>query len=116
MATLDLPRKHDVDNSAARDASLTLRRERAAIKTALRAGRVTLTDLMDEPPSAMADVMLIEVLRWARVSSSSRRQLAMLGGWALRDGVNLMLPVGHAPMLARAWVAEHGTYGLRLPT
>ncbi len=91
-------------------ASTAKRRALSAIKAALRRGEVRLEDLMTDPPDLIADVPLIDVIRWTRRDQSATARIAQIGAWAVRDGVNLMQPVGVASQRSRAWVAEYGMH------
>ena len=71
----------------------------------------TLLDWLDEPPAALADVPLLDLLRWTRATGRTVRgqqALVDLNARAVRDGVNLMMPLGRASQRSRKWVAEHG--------
>ena len=85
------------------------RGEIAAIKRDLRSGHLSLRSVMDDPPHELRRCLLIDVIRWARTASNGR-SLAIIGRQALRDNVNLMLPLGDASTRTRAWAAEWGRY------
>lgn len=103
--TLDQPMTALSSAQARRMRLTTLRRD-------LRAGRVSLTDLMLDPPADMENVILSDVLRWLGCGGSSSR-IRSLGKWAVRDSVNLLQTVGEASAFSRAWVAENGLHGLQ---
>lgn len=81
---------------------------RAAVKRDLRSGSLTLATVMQELPDALLDVPLIDIIRWSRHRSTSAA-LSRIGAMAVRDGVNLMIPLGLASQRSRTWVAQNGT-------
>lgn len=83
------------------------RRGMAAVRRKLRTGELTLGDVMAAQPAELNDVLLVDVLRWAR-RCGGKRVAEIVGREALRDQVNLMVPLGRASARSRAWVAEHG--------
>lgn len=96
-----------------RDAGITsniVRTELAGIYRDLRAGITTLDIVLADPPDALKRQLLIDVIRRGTRSSSGRRgtSITLIGRQALKDGVNLMLPVDKASARTRAWVAEYG--------
>ena len=88
-----------------------IRLEVSAVKASLRSGALTLTDVMLDPPAVLADALLIDVIRWTRTKQRRPRSIEEIGRRAVKDGVNLMLPVARASTRTRAWVAEHGGLG-----
>ncbi len=92
-------------------ASIIARRNRAAVRAALRSGTLTLQDAMTSPPPELLRDPLIDVLRHGRgCCRRSPAWMEKLGREAVRDGVNLMVPLGRASARSRAWVAEHGSH------
>ncbi len=86
-----------------------IRRERADLKAAMRDGTVTLDDLLMTPHPAVVDTPLIDVLLWRRRATRMQAPaLARLGERAVRDRVNLLLPVGAASERVRAWCVVNG--------
>lgn len=79
----------------------------AIVKRSLRSGELTLTDAMRDPPRELRHALLIDVIRWTNRTRKTAA-LAYIGRQALRDNVNLMVPLGSASVMSRAWVAEHG--------
>lgn len=105
--TLDQPMTALSSAQARRTRLTELRRD-------LRAGRVSLTDLMLDPPADMENVILSDVLRWLGCNARGRSsRIAVLGRRAMCDGVNLLQTVGEASAFSRAWVAENGLHGLQ---
>lgn len=82
----------------------------AALRQQMRTGQVTLTQVLMDPPEELSGYTILDVLRFPR--STDRYQgsagLTRLGRMALRDGVNLAIPLGEASARTRAWAAEHG--------
>lgn len=94
------------------------RRELGEYRRALRSGAVSIEDAMLNPPEFLRDRLLIDVvrdLRGAGAGSATRSGLAEIGRRAVRDGVNLLLPVGRASLATRAWVAAEATVKLTGP-
>ncbi len=88
------------------------RMAKAGVKARLRSGSLSLADVMNDPPPELARALLIDVIRWTRSYGRGGRGPAIeaLGRHALRDHVNLMVPLGEASQRSRTWVAEHGYY------
>ncbi len=91
-------------------ASTAVRQVRAAYRTALADGSITLEDVMDERPAALHDVMLVDLILWTRSRSRGRRSPAItaIGRMAVAADVNLLLTLGVAGLRSRAWVAANG--------
>jgi len=78
---------------------------RREIRERVRAGDLTLAELLAEPPEAVHGVRLFEPVRWQpRVGW---RAIETLNRQAILNGVNLLLPVGQAGELTRRWVIEN---------
>lgn len=90
--------------------SAAARGRRGEVRRQLRSGELPLGEAMASPPEPLLDAALIDVIRWSRSNRShgSRRSLEVIGRAALRDNVNLMMPLGRASERSRTWVAEHG--------
>lgn len=85
------------------------RSDLATAKRALRDGTLTLHDAMMNPPQALKTVLLIDVIRQIRTQKvRSGAAVQLLGRMAVRDDVNLLVPVGKASPRSREWVARHG--------
>lgn len=80
---------------------------RAELRRQLRRGAVTLADVMETRPPEAADYLLIDIIRWVYYAPR-RANVEEIGRAALRDGVNLMMPLSRASVRSRAWVAVHG--------
>lgn len=98
-----------------RRAHLSLANRRRAevgeARAALRSGALPLEDVMADPPAALAAVALVDVIRWCRSTAPSqgRPAVVQIGQQAVRDDVNLLVPLGEASARSRAWVAQWGT-------
>jgi hypothetical protein len=101
------------DMSAVNARSLEVRRARAAIKTGLRAGTLTLQAALED--AVVADLPLVEVLCWMRGERTRSTGLENVGRDALRVNVNLMMSCGRASVFSRAWVAEQGARARWVP-
>jgi hypothetical protein len=97
-----------------RQAAITLanqaRTNQATVKRNLRNGTLSLTDVMLNPPHDLRNALLIDVIRWTIRTRSKTAALAVIGKHAVRDNINLMVSLGSASVMSRAWVAEHGYY------
>lgn len=87
------------------------KREKGAIRRSLLSGELTLAELMADPPVVLRNATLADIL-WMRRRDAARRHSSMiaLGERAMRDGVNLMIPLSMASARSRAWVAANGDY------
>jgi hypothetical protein len=84
-----------------------LRKERSDARRALRTGALSMEAVMRDPPPALAGVPLIDVVRLG-YRYRNGGAITEIGRMALRDGVNLMMPLGTASVRSREWVARHG--------
>jgi hypothetical protein len=84
-----------------------IREQRHTIKQDLQAGTLTLTDILTAPHPAVATTPLLDVMLWARKRGMQAPGLARVGEQAIRDRVNLLLPVGSASLRMRKWCAEN---------
>lgn len=91
------------------------RRVQVRVRRGLRDRTLSLTGVLLDPPAELSDVLVLDVVRWARSASGQRGAAGMhrLGRLALRDGVNLLVPVGRASVATRAWAAQHGGWQLK---
>lgn len=89
----------------------TQRRAQRDLKIALREGTIQFADLLAAPPPFLASVPIIDLIRWTRAKKGP--SLVTIGRAAVRDGVNLMLPLGDASAHSRGWVAENATHCAR---
>lgn len=82
----------------------------AQLRRDLRCNPQLLAEWMADPPELLLDVPLLDLVRWTR-SSRARSYTAItdLNGRAVRERVNLMMPLGRASTASREFVAEHGT-------
>jgi hypothetical protein len=94
-----------------RRAALEIANERraavAAYKRALRGGELPLAQVMLDPPADLAEVPLVDLARWSRGQARNNAWFVRMGQAALRERVNLMLPLGRASVRTREWVAEY---------
>lgn len=80
----------------------------AGIRAQLASGRLTVADVMMDPPDALTGTPLIDILRMQRASRRNGLSIAIIGEEAIDANVNLLLPLGCASARVRAWVASHG--------
>ncbi len=98
--------------SAGTNAQIT-RRARQNLRAAIASGALTLGELLADPPTAIDDLTLVDVIRWTRTRSGRVRYITQIGQWAVRDRINLLVTVAASSQRSRAWVGEHGAYGAR---
>jgi hypothetical protein len=85
-----------------------VRSELCECKRRMRSGDLTLTDVVTNQPAPLRNIPLVDIIRWTMRTPGPT--LTEIGKRAVRDNINLMVPLGRASALSRAWVAEHGTY------
>jgi hypothetical protein len=84
--------------------------EIAEPKRRIRCREITLVDLLEDPPGCIAEYGLIDVVRLGYQSGGRYKAtpaITTLGRDAVRDGVNLLWPIGKASLRSRRWVAVH---------
>jgi hypothetical protein len=81
--------------------SLALRQQKARWRRDLRSGVITLQQVYDAMPEELARVRLFELLEWCRYMSSEK--MIAVGREAVRDGINLMVPLGRSSERSRRW-------------
>src|SRR4051794_32507453 len=86
------------------------RREIADLRAKVKRGEITLSQLMADPPALLRAWPCFDVVRmtWSRPRSGA--SLERLGRLAVRDGVNLLMPLGRTSQRTRAWIAEHAVW------
>jgi hypothetical protein len=98
--------------SALAKRSTQARRANNRVRQALADGRLTITDVMSEPPVELADRTLFEILLLTR--GVGRKRLYKLNVRAIEDGVNLALTLARADECTRRWVAANALRSTRL--
>ena len=86
------------------------RQEIADIRRRINAGELTMVDLLEDPPECLLGFTVLDVARMGYARSSSWRStpgIERLGHLAVRDGINLCMPLGKASLRTRRWVAVH---------
>jgi hypothetical protein len=86
------------------------KRELADLRFQVRTGLLPLEVVMRDQPESLANIMVIDLLRWMKRSHHSR--LTVIGERALAADVNLMKRLGAMSTREREWVAEHGLHGM----
>ena len=93
--------------------ALNMANDKRARITELRhriaSNRAALDEVLLDPPEALERMAIADVVRLA-YSQRSGAAMERLGRLALRDGVNLMMPLGRASLRSREWVAEHAAW------
>jgi hypothetical protein len=98
--------------SALRSAN-AVRLEKARIRRQIRAGELSLWDVLMDPPDVLRDSTLLDVLELSRARAGRATSLAHINERAMEEGVNLLLPVRAASQRSRAWLAANGTWHQR---
>lgn len=96
------------------DRARTFKAARREVRAGLRSGTLTLKEVMREQPEAITDLALIDIIRMTRCRRNGP-VMQEIGRRAVRDNINLMVPLGKASVSSRAWVARNGTYRLYAP-
>lgn len=79
----------------------------AELRRHVLAGRVSLAVLLRDPPDLLAQVALIDVMAFAVTAPRAGVWRERVGRDALRDGVNLLVPLGRAGGASREWAARN---------
>ena len=87
------------------DVSIARRQERAAIRKGLKTGVIPLRSVLETPPNVVADLPAWMVIGWTRHCGVKR--VAILNNRAIRQGVNLALPLSVLTARHRAWIADN---------
>ena len=91
------------------ECAMDKRRAMADLRARLASERGALADVMRDPPDAVSRMLVVDVVRMAH-SQRSTEALRRLGHLAVRDGVNLLVPLGGASLRTREWVAQHAAW------
>lgn len=78
----------------------------AQMRKHVLAGRIDPGDLFLDPPEILAHRALIDVMALARLDPLIGAWREEIGKAAVRDGVNLLVPVGKASRVSREWAAR----------
>ena len=89
------------------------RSEVAALKRRLATENGALEDILRDPPEALHRMFIIDVVRLSRATRSNVKAMQRLGRLAVRDGVNLMIPLGQASTRTREWTIAHARWNWR---
>lgn len=82
--------------------------ERARIRSGVLDGSIAIREILEEPPPAVHGLTLYEVVHFTRRDRRSGvAWRSRLGRAAVRDGVNLLMPVERACRESREWCAEN---------
>jgi hypothetical protein len=99
-----------------RDAALKRANDRrmgiARLREQIRRGEVTLAEILADPPDLIENWTCADVVRlqWSRRASTPAME--RLGRLAVRDRVNLFMPMGRTSLATRAWVARHASWNV----
>lgn len=78
------------------------------LKRHIRAGRVSMESVFTDRPECACHLPLIDVMGLARVSRGAKGHAwrERVGSLAVRDGVNLMVPLGRSSVRSREWASR----------
>lgn len=98
-------------------AAQSMRLRIAAIRRRALDREITLAEIMADPPSELAHWACVDVIRLTRVQGLKRSTagLERLGRLAIRDGINLLMPLGRSSATTREWIAEHAGWYVTQP-
>jgi hypothetical protein len=94
---------------AALEVANSKRLRKAELRRRLVSERGALRDVLLDPPPEFAHMPIIDVVRLAQTSRAAK-SLQRLGRLAVRDRVNLLMPLGSASLRTREWTAEHAQW------
>jgi hypothetical protein len=86
------------------------RTRRAELRRRLAAERGALREVLMDPPPELEGVPIIDVVRLAYGSGRASKSIERLGRLAVRDRMNLLMPLGKASVRTREWTAEHAEW------
>lgn len=99
--------------------STETRQEKARIRSALQLGKLTIAEVLRDPPPCIQRTSVLELLRLIRRHNSKVGVAweVALGRRALMDGVNLLVRVEDASQRTLAWAIENAPkpYPVRKP-
>lgn len=87
------------------DHSRTLRQARAEIRRGLSTNTLHILDVLTDPPPCLADLFVLDVVRWQYQMGRTRVQL--LNERAVRDNVNLLTRIGARDARVTEWIQGH---------
>jgi hypothetical protein len=103
-----------VNSEDQRFAALELANEKrirqAELRRRLASERGALRDVLLNPPEEFEHVAIIDVVRLAYSKGRACKSMERLGRLAVRDHVNLLMPLGSASARTREWTAEHAEW------
>jgi hypothetical protein len=79
------------------------------IRKGLRDGTLTLRDVLVDPPEELHNTPIIDVLRWNRSKGTRSNVLWQMNAWAVRQQINLLMPVGRASKDTRLFAVALGS-------
>lgn len=84
--------------------SANARAESAALRRAIYDGDLPMGEVLARPPSALAAVPLVDLVRWQRFFGPGR--LRALNVRAVKDRMNLCVMLGESSSRTRVWLAR----------
>jgi hypothetical protein len=105
----------DEQRTAARRLADQNRRVNVELRRRVKTGEVTIAEILANPPAHWAHVPMIDVIRRVRgrrVWGSGTTWLERLGRAAVRDDVNVFMPVGRASTRSRERMIRYAAENL----
>jgi hypothetical protein len=82
----------------------------AELRRRLASERGALREVLLNPPAEFQHLAIIDVVRLAYTRPRASKSIERLGRLAVRDRVNLLMPLGAASVRTREWTAEHAEW------
>jgi hypothetical protein len=93
-----------------------MRAEQKRIRQDVKTRRLTLQDLMTNPPEALKPKRLLDVIVMCQHEKRHPQQtIAAMGFCAMEDRINLAISLGDADARTRAWVADYDPWETQPP-
>ena len=86
--------------------ALTARQHTYRLRDQIQAGTVSITTILTSPPPEIHRLTLLDVMAMTRPRAQRSRWQENLGHAAVRDGVNLLAPMGRLSQRDREWAVN----------
>lgn len=98
-----------MSREAALEIAQVRRARLAEIRRQAHDGTLSLADIVRDPPTELHGWTCVDVIR-LKIRARSSNSIARLGRLAVRDGVNLLMPIGRTSQRSRLWIIEHACW------
>lgn len=85
----------------------------AQLKTRIRRGEISLAEIMNDPPGELENWTCADVVALQYSRRTGTPALERLGRMAVRDDINLFVPMCRASVRTRAWITQHASWHVR---